>query len=137
MAKTDSLLLYSIMAETTSDPERRQFPRFEFGATPWIFSLLLKEEHIPQSPLQLEAQNISIGGLKFRSNRKIGIFDEVSVQLLHRDSTDDPITISGKVVRVDETDIGVSEKNYGMAVQFEDLSDRIFSQMSVVFIEIS
>lgn len=125
------------MAETTSYPERRQFPRFDFSACPWIFSLILKQEHAPQSPMQLEALNISLGGIKFRSNRKIGIFEEVRIQLLHEKFDHDPITVSGRVVRVDETDIGVSEKNYGMAVQFDELTDRVFSQLSEIFIDIS
>jgi len=112
------------MAEDTDYEVRRQFPRVPFSRTPWVFALKLDSDELAMSPLQLEAQNISLGGLRFLANKKIAIFSKVSIQLLDKEGKKTPITAQGKVVRVDETDLGLEEKTFGMSIEFTSLPEK-------------
>lgn len=113
------------MAEDTDYEIDRQFPRHSFQKTPWIFALKVMSKDLASSPLQLEAQNISLGGMRILSNQKIPIFTQVSIQLLDKEGKKPPLPMEGKVVRVDETDLGLDEKTFGMAVEFSKLPDRV------------
>ena len=112
------------MAEDTDYEINRQFPRLSFQKTPWILALKIKADDLGPIALQLEAQNISLGGMRILSNKKIPIFTSVSIQLLDKDGKRPPIHLEGKVVRVDETDIGLDEKTFGMAVEFTALPEK-------------
>lgn len=113
------------MAEDTEYEVPRQFPRVPFSRTPWVFALKLESEELAASPLQLEAQNISLGGLRFLANKKIPIFAKVTIQLLDKDGKKPPLSAQGKVIRVDETDIGLEEKTFGMTIQFISLPQKM------------
>lgn len=110
----------------------RQFPRTLFHDTPWVFVLHLKDDELSISPLQLEAQNISLGGMRFLANKKIPIFTKLSLQLLDKTGKKPPLALEGKVIRVDETDIGLAEKTFGMAIQFNPLSPAVLQTMKTV-----
>jgi hypothetical protein len=112
------------MAEDTDYEIDRQFPRHAFQKTPWIFALQITSKDLTATTLQLEAQNISLGGMRILSNKKIPIFTTVVVQLLDKEGKKPPLPLSGKVVRVDETDLGLDEKTFGMAVEFTKLPDK-------------
>ena len=112
------------MAEDTDYEIDRQFPRHSFHKTPWIFALKVTSSDLANTPLQLEAQNISLGGMRILSNKKIPIFTPVSIQLLDKEGKKPPVPVDGKVVRVDETDVGLDEKTFGMAVEFTKLPDK-------------
>jgi len=104
--------------------ERRKSRRKSFEDTTWVFSLFLQEKDIPTSPLRLEAQNISLGGIKFLSNRKIPLFDVIYTHLFEKKNKGEPLKLSAKVVRVEEIDTGKTEKTYGIAAQFEEVSEK-------------
>ena len=93
-------------------------PRFEFGQFPWVFSLHLTEPGPAEKTLRVEARNISRVGLKFVSNRKIPLFEQVQMVIFDKVSGKEVVTLLGKVVRVEEVDTGTGERTYGMAVEF-------------------
>lgn len=93
-------------------------PRFEFGHFPWVFALHLTEPAGEERPMRVEARNISKDGLKFVSNRKIPLFEQVQVVLFEKKTGKEVVTLLGKVVRVEEVDIGTGESTYGIAVEF-------------------
>lgn len=98
-------------------PERR-YPRTDFNQLPWVFSLRLPKPADPESPLRLEAKNISAGGLKFMCNRRFALFELITVALFEK-ATGKPLPlVQGKVVRVEEVDTGFGEKTYGVALEF-------------------
>lgn len=97
-------------------PERRS-ARHEFQRFPWIFSLQVDEPAATETPLRVEARNVSRGGLKFVTNRRIALFEIVRGSLL--DESGQLVTqFTGKVVRVEEVDTGHGERTYGIAVEF-------------------
>jgi len=96
----------------------RRNPRFEFDHFPWVFALSLTEPAGEELPMRVEARNISRGGLKFVSNRKISLFEQVQVVLFEKKTGKEVVTLLGKVVRVEEVDIGTGERTYGIAVEF-------------------
>ncbi len=98
-------------------PERRH-PRFTFTDFPLVFSLQLGEPSWPDRPLRLEPKNISQGGMKFLCNRRIPIFTELKVTLLHREQGKPVAELVGKVVRLEEIDTGIGERTYGIAMEF-------------------
>lgn len=113
------------MGENTDFESQRQFERIPFAQTPWLFTIEAPEPSFLQNPAQLEAQNISLGGLKFNSNHKIAVFREVKIRLLDRRGLIEPIQVKARVIRVEETDLGLDEKTFGMAVSFDTLSESI------------
>lgn len=98
-------------------PERRH-PRFEFPKFPWVFTLQLRDAWAADRPLRIEAKNISQGGLKFLSNQKIALFEEVQVVLFAKADGKELARMLGRVVRLEEVDTGFGEKWYGIALEF-------------------
>ena len=98
-------------------PERRH-PRFEFQKLPWVLSLRLGAPSWPEKPTRVEAKNLSQGGLKFFSNRKFQLFEVLQVSLYEKESGKSLITLTGKVVRVEEIDTGFGDRTFGIAIQF-------------------
>jgi hypothetical protein len=98
-------------------PERRH-PRFEFAQFPWVFSLQLDKAWQEDKPLRLEAKNLSLGGLKFQSNRRIPLFEEVQVVIFAKSDGKELSRVRGRVVRLEEVDTGFGEKSYGIALAF-------------------
>lgn len=97
-------------------PERRN-TRHEFQRFPWIFSLQVDEPAGADTPIRVEARNVSRGGLKFVTNRRIALFETVRGSLLD-ESGQLVAQLTGKVVRVEEVDTGHGEPTYGIAVEF-------------------
>lgn len=103
-------------------PERR-FPRVDFQPLPWVFTLRLPDPAQPDKALRLEARNISRGGVKFVCNRRFGLFEILQMHLLEK-TTGKPLPpLQGKVVRVEEVEIGYGEKTYGIAMEFTSGTD--------------
>src|SRR5690606_15393750 len=71
-------------AELEKAANRREFDRMDFPSTPWVFMLSLPESLLDGTPLRLEAKNISPGGIKFQTNKKIPLFSVLSMQLFDR-----------------------------------------------------
>jgi len=92
--------------------------RFDFSHFPWVFSLQLAEPASPDKPLRVEARDISRTGLKFVSNQKFPLFDQVQIVLFEKETGNEVATLFGKVIRLEEVDTGVTEKTYGIAVEF-------------------
>ena len=104
-------------------PERRS-ARYEFQRFPWIFSLQMEEPAAADAPLRVEARNVSRGGLKFVTNRRIALFETVRGSLL--DENGQLVAqLTGKVVRVEEVDTGHGERTYGIAVEFTAGADAL------------
>jgi hypothetical protein len=70
------------------------------------------------SPIRIEARNISLHGLKFYSNRRIPLFEQVNLSFYEKKSGNLVADILAKVVRLEEIDIGVGERTYGISVEF-------------------
>lgn len=102
-------------------PERRH-PRTEFSDLPWIFSLRLSEPTNLDTPLRLEAKNISAGGVKFLCNRRFQLFEPLAVQLFEKNGKV-LLSLQGKIVRVEEIDTGIGERTYGTAIEFSSGGD--------------
>lgn len=102
---------------------RRESERVDFTTTSWVFALTLPDELLDGTPLRLEAKNISLGGIKFQTNKKIPLFSVLSMQLFERNGKAAPLVLSGKVVRIEEVDEGLPEKTYGIATRFEGLNE--------------
>lgn len=100
-----------------SQTEKRS-PRFEFSNFPWVFSLHLMEPAEADKTMRVEARNISRVGMKFVSNRKIPLFEQVQIVLFEKSTGKEIATLLSKVVRVEEVDTGAGERTYGMAVEF-------------------
>ena len=111
---------------------RRESERLDFTATSWVFTLTLPDELLDGAPLRLEAKNISLGGIKFQTNKKIPLFSVLSMQLFERNSGGNPISLTGKVVRIEEIDEGLPEKTYGIATRFENLGEAEQLKLSAV-----
>jgi c-di-GMP-binding flagellar brake protein YcgR len=103
--------------------QRREFDRIDFPSTPWVFALALPENLLDGKPLRLEAKNISLGGVKFQTNKKIPLFSVLSMQFFDRAGKATPLDFAAKVIRVEEVDEGREEKTYGIAAQFENVGD--------------
>lgn len=112
--------------------DTRAHKRKEFQETPWTFALFLQEQQAPQDPFRLEAKNISLGGLKFLCNRKIPLFETLQVHLFDQKEKGEPIKLMAKVIRVEEIDIGLAEKTYGLAAKFDSLPDRFLPALEKV-----
>ena|SRR3989344_2068202 len=97
-------------------PER-QYPRFEFSQFPWVLAIELTSPAWSDCPLRMEGKNISRGGIKLLSNRKIELFSKVRVSLFDRKSGQALASATGKVVRLEEINTGLSEITYGIALQ--------------------
>jgi hypothetical protein len=100
------------------DKTKKTDSRFEFNQLPLVFSLQLAAPAGGERPLRLNATNISRSGLKFQSNSKIPLFEQVQIALFDKSSGKELATLFGKVVRVEEVDTGLGEKTYGIAVEF-------------------
>lgn len=98
----------------------RRHPRFPFSSQPWVFSLQLKNPAEGDLPLRVEARDISRCGIKFYSNRKIPLFEQVYFILFAKKDGREVASLSGKVVRLEEIDTGLGEKTYGIAVDLTD-----------------
>jgi hypothetical protein len=96
----------------------RKSPRFDFSTLPLVFQLSLKTTLDQESPTRLEARNISRHGMKFYSNRKIPLFEQTIISLFEKKTGNLVAEITSKVVRLEEIDIGVGERTYGIAVEF-------------------
>lgn len=101
-----------------SDTPERRHPRFPFPNFPWVFSLQLAEPWTDDKPLRLEARNISRGGLKFLSNQRIPLFEEVQAVLFAKADGKEIDRLRGRVVRLEEIDTGFGEKTYRIALEF-------------------
>jgi hypothetical protein len=99
-----------------SFPTERRYPRFPFSSQPWVFSLQLKEPAEGDHPLRVEARDISRCGIKFYSNRKIPLFEQVYVILFAKNDGREIARLAGKVVRLEDIDTGVGERTYGIAL---------------------
>ncbi len=109
--------------------EQRKHPRQEFKELPWVFTVQLKKPVNADRSLRFEAKNISLGGLKFISNQRIPLFDEVSFLFFDKESGKELIKLAAKVVRLEEVDTGTGEKIYGIAVAFQAHDIDNFSQL--------
>ena len=98
----------------------RRHPRFPFSGQPWVFSLQLKEAAPDDRPLRVEARDISRCGMKFFSNRKIALFEQVYVTLYGKADGRLLASLAGKVVRLEDIDTGVGERTYGIALDFSE-----------------
>jgi hypothetical protein len=98
----------------------RRYPRFAFSSQPWVFSVQWKEPAKGDQPVRVEARNISRCGLKFHSNRKVALFEQVYILLFGKEDGKEIASLVGKVVRLEEIDTGFGEKTYGIALDFED-----------------
>jgi hypothetical protein len=90
-----------------------------------MLSLRLTEPAGPERPIRIEARNISNHGLKIVSNRKVPLFEEVQLVLFSKADGRELATLLGKVVRVEEIDIGAEEMSYGIAMDFTSGADAL------------
>lgn len=107
-----------------SSTERRH-PRFEFHDLPWVFSVQWPEPATQERPVRVEARNISRGGFKFSSNHRVPLFSELEIVLLDKKDGREVATLTGKVVRLEEVDIGVGERTYGIALELTSGADAL------------
>ena len=105
-------------------PERK-YPRYAFESLACVFSLRLTEAPPSDKPLRLEARNLSLGGLKFVSNRRFNLFENLEVVLIEKPAGKALPPVQGKVVRVEEVDIGKGEKTFGIALEFSARAEAI------------
>lgn len=113
--------------------ESRRFTRTDFRQLPWVFALKLNAPYAGERPLRVEARNIGAGGFKFVSNLRIPVFSEVQVSFFENLSGKELISLTGKVVRLEEVDTGQGEKTFGLALEFADTSalDALLAQHGV------
>lgn len=117
---TSVQLSYNNTMQRKKDSERRQQTRVDFSKLPWVFCLRADDFSTAKTPTRIEACDISVSGIRMRSNRRIDIFTDFDFQLLHKEKNIAPIEISAKVVRVEETDLGLEEKTYTIAAEFNN-----------------
>ncbi len=96
----------------------RKSARIEFADLPLLFHLSVKTTMEQDVPTRIEARNISRHGVKFYSNRRIPLFEQINVSFYEKKSGNLVAEILAKVVRLEEIDIGVGERTYGIAVEF-------------------
>lgn len=96
----------------------RKSARIEFADLPLLFHLSVKTTMEQDAPTRIEARNISRNGVKFYSNRRIPLFEQVNLSFYEKKSGNLVAEILAKVVRLEEIDIGVGERTYGIAVEF-------------------
>ncbi len=96
----------------------RKSARIEFADLPLLFHLSMKTTMEQDAPTRIEARNISRNGVKFYSNRRIPLFEQVNLSFYEKKSGNLVAEILAKVVRLEEIDIGVGERTYGIAVEF-------------------
>lgn len=114
--------------------ERRRSKRRNFADLSLIFTLKLNEAANPENPIRLEARNINLHGLKFQTNYRISLFQQLAIILFDKKAQSDPIPLKAKVVRVEEMDTGRSEIIYGIAVQFEPIGKVEEDRLKLFFI---
>jgi c-di-GMP-binding flagellar brake protein YcgR len=98
----------------------RRYPRIEFQTLPLVLALRWDEAHLDEKPVRLEGRNLSRGGIKFASNRRISLFAPVRISFFDKTNGQEAAVVTGKVVRVEEVDTGHGERTYGIAVQFSE-----------------
>jgi hypothetical protein len=103
----------------------RRYPRLPFASQPWVFSLQLKEPAQGDLPFRVEARDISRCGLKFYSNRKIPLFEQVYVIIFAKADGRELARVTGKVVRLEDIDTGMGERTYGIALDLVDGADAL------------
>jgi hypothetical protein len=103
----------------------RRYPRLPFASLPWVFSLQLKEAAPGDQPFRVEARDISRCGIKFFSNRKIPLFEQVYVVLFAKADGRELARLTGKVVRLEDIDTGMGERTYGIALDLVDGADAL------------
>lgn len=96
----------------------RKSSRVEFQGLPLVFQLSVKSTMESDAAIRVEARNISRHGIKFYSNRKIPLFDQVNLSFFEKKTGTLLAEVLSKVVRLEEIDIGVGERTYGIAVEF-------------------
>lgn len=101
-----------------SYPHERKYPRYEFAKLPWVFGLQFAEPASTEHPIRVEAKNIGNGGCKFASNKKIPLFQEIQVSLFDKKTGTLVTRLTGKVIRLEEVDTGLTEKLFGIALEF-------------------
>lgn len=103
----------------------RKHPRHEFSTLPLVLSLRWEDPATEERPLRVEARNISEGGIKFVSNRRLALFSPVHLSLFDKNLGTELAALDGKVVRVEEVDTGHGERTYGIAVEFSAGTERL------------
>lgn len=96
----------------------RKYPRFEFSVLPFVLSVRWDQPVADERPIRIEGRNVSRGGIKFSSNRRIALFEAVHLSLFDKNQGQELAALEGKVVRVEEVDTGLGERTYGIAVEF-------------------
>lgn len=71
-------------------------------------------------------RDLSAGGLFVSTNKTLDLGSEVQIQVLRAQETDEPLSLTGQVVRVEEGDRG---EMGGMAVEFTDVTGEIAEQI--------
>jgi hypothetical protein len=103
----------------------RKHPRHEFSTLPLVLSVRWEDPAPGDRPLRVEARNISEGGIKFVSNRRLALFSPIRLSLFDKSGGNELAALGGKVVRVEEVDTGLGERTYGIAVEFATGTDRL------------
>jgi hypothetical protein len=107
----------------------RKHPRFEFAPLPLVLSVRWDEPAPEDKPIRVEARNISEGGIKFVSNRRLALFSPIHLSLFDKNQGNELAALGGKVVRVEEVDTGLGERTYGIAVEFSKGTERLGALM--------
>lgn len=118
--------------KTSNFEHTRKFVRISFSDTPWVLNLRPAPELPSDQLIRLEAKNISLGGIKLLSNYKLPLFQPVQLQLFEKKSRAEAISLTGTVVRVEETDTGLGEKTFGLALEFKSLDSAAFERLAKV-----
>lgn len=105
----------------------RKHPRFDFSTFPLVLSLRWEEPLAEDKPVRIEGRNISRGGLKFQSNRRIALFSPLRLSLFSKGNGQELAALEAKVVRVEEVDTGLGERTYGIALEFTAGQDALAS----------
>lgn len=107
----------------------RKHPRFDFSPLPLVLAVRWEEAAPEDRPVRVEARNISEGGMKFVSNRRLSLFSPIHLSLFDKILGTELAALDGKVVRVEEVDTGLGERIYGIAVQFSAGTERLGALM--------
>lgn len=98
--------------------EEYSSPTYDFQTLPWIFSIKLARPLEDGHPLRIEAKSLSEDGLKFQSNKRVPLFEQIQVSLFDKASGKEALSLLGKVVRLEEVDTGIGEKTYRISLSF-------------------
>ena len=110
---------YDIVKDKMVHTERRKFVRRDFFELPYTLMLHLAEAWSGEVPPKVEPKNLCAGGMKFQTSWKIPVFEELEISLLHKENEKSIAKIKGKVVRLEEIDIGTGDKTYTVAIEFK------------------